>query len=185
MITKMLLELFREVDADRSGTVSKMEFDAMLRSPVLVQKITKNTHLKVQDLQDLFDWLDHDGGGTITIDEFMTGFKWVNEPLRAKSLVKLQERLATDLKELEDTLNGNVQLRTGEVQKLVTAPLRKVHAIAEQMQSLDVQFRDIRSSLRDLIDNAPTDDLVQDTEVRLDAKLDRVFKKLSDLGVQE
>ena len=104
---------------------------------------------------DLFDWIDHDKGGqtshrrdfvillignltrgklggTITIDEFMTGFKWINEPLRAKSLVKLQdgwtemvrvnmqsntqhmqrrtpdfaeERLAGDLKLLESTVH--------------------------------------------------------------------------------
>merc|ERR1719229_483561 len=102
-----------------------MEFEAMLRSPTITTKITKNTHLKVQDLQDLFDWLDHDGGGTITIDEFMTGFKWVNEPLRAKSLVKLQERLLSDIYNIERTVSSNLERRLSEVQKLVTAPLRK------------------------------------------------------------
>merc|ERR1719356_2117761 len=112
MITNMLHEVFREADADRSGTVSKGEFDAMLRSQTITRKIVQNTHLKVQDLQDLFEWLDHDGSGLITIDEFMTGFKWVNEPLRAKSLVKLQERLNSDLKSLETTVTDTLESRT-------------------------------------------------------------------------
>lgn len=185
MISTMLLELFREVDADRSGTVSKQEFDAMLRSQELMHKITKNTHLKAQDLSDLFDWLDHDGSGMVTIDEFMTGFKWVNEPMRAKSLVKLQARLATDLKEAEDTINLNVHRRVIEVQKLVMAPLRKVHAIAEQMQSLDVQFTNMRTSLRERIDLAPAAELISDSEGRLQAKMDRVFRRLAELGLQE
>ena len=35
MITKTLYELFREADADKSGTISKGEFDAMLRTALL------------------------------------------------------------------------------------------------------------------------------------------------------
>merc|ERR1712060_986423 len=104
MVTKTLMDLFRDADTDHSGTVSRDEFNALLRSPDLRRKLTKNTNMKVGDLEELFEWLDHDGVGTITIDQFMRGFKWINEPLRAKSLVKLQERLAVELKTLETNI---------------------------------------------------------------------------------
>jgi len=143
----------------------------MLRNQDLIRKITRNTHLKAQDLQDLFEWLDYDGGGTITIDEFMTGFKWVNEPLRAKSLVKLQERMTQDLKTLENGVKDTVERRVAQVQQLVTAPLRKVHAITEQMQTLDVHFTDIRAGLRMQAESLPTPQELRDVEARLRSAL--------------
>merc|ERR1711939_1092801 len=99
--------------------------------PDLQKKISRGTNVRVQDLQDLFEWLDHDKGGTITIDEFLMGFKWVNEPLRAKTLVKLQERVAGDLKKLEDKVQQRVQEKFIALEKIICQPLRKVHAIAE------------------------------------------------------
>jgi len=181
MITNMLLEVFREADADLSGTVSRLEFEAMLRSPSITSKITKNTHLKVQDLQDLFDWLDHDGGGTITIDEFMAGFKWVNEPLRAKSLVKLQERLLSDLYTLEKETSKNVGERVSQVHKLVSAPLRKVHAITEQMQSLDVQFSRLRSTLEGQLSTTPTEKQIDGIEGKLLRKINLAIRQLEEM----
>merc|ERR1712203_1029048 len=135
--------------------------------------LTKNTNMKVGDLEELFDWLDHDGVGTITIEQFMRGFKWVNEPLRAKSLVKMQERLMGELKRLEINVTSAVERRVDEVQKLVAAPLRKVHAITEQMQSLDVHFGDVRSGLlRGSGTGSATAQELADVEDRLLTKLE-------------
>lgn len=181
MITKVLMELFREADVDNNGIVSRQEFEGMLKSPELVKKITKNTRMKVQDLIDLFDWLDHDKGGTITIDEFMTGFKWVNEPLRAKSLVKLQERLAGDLKLLESTVSSTIKKRVDEVQRTVAMPLRKVHAIAEQMQSLDVQLGRVRPILRERLAEVPSEIELKEMEERLSQRLKATLDQLSTI----
>merc|ERR1719429_734893 len=149
MVTNLLIEVFQGADTDKSGTLSKQEFMTMLKVPDLTRKIERNTHLKITDLEELFDWLDHDGSGTITIDEFMQGFKWVNEPMRAKSLVKLQERLASDLKSLETNVTEVFESRALEVQKLVAAPLQKIHAITEQMQTMDVKFGNLRSGIKE------------------------------------
>lgn len=178
MITQTLIDLFREADTDHSGHVSRQEFDAMLRSQELMRKITKNTNMKAQDLQDLFDWLDHDGGGTITIDEFMMGFKWINEPLRAKSLVKLQERLTSDIRRLQMNVTKVIEQRVGEIQKLVTGPLRKVHAITEQMQNVDLHFGEIRSGVREHVLAMPTQEELRDMEARLMSKLAGVHRQL-------
>merc|ERR1712032_520422 len=104
--------------------------------------------------------------------------KWVNEPLRAKSLVKLQERLATELKSLETNITSAVERRVAEVQNLVAAPLRKVHAITEQMQNLDVHFGDIRNGLlREMVSTATPQEL-HEVEERLNSKLDLVVSRL-------
>uniref|UniRef100_A0A6V0FSN5 EF-hand domain-containing protein n=1 Tax=Zooxanthella nutricula TaxID=1333877 RepID=A0A6V0FSN5_9DINO len=183
LITNMLIELFDEADVDKDGTVSKAEFEAMLGSPTIMKKMKKNSNLKMQDLQDLFHWLDHDGGGSITIDEFMTGFKWVNEPLRTKSLVKLQERIAQDLFNLHHSLREGLQSRAEYLTKLVQVPLRKVHAIAEQMQTLAVNFHGVRAAMRDQIANAPAPQEISDATFRLESKLDDALQMLQALSL--
>lgn len=181
MVTNLLIELFQRADADHSGTISKEEFYDMLRSPDLVRKIERNTNLKIQDLDELFDWLDHDGSGTITIHEFMKGFKWVNEPLRAKSLVKVQERLALEFKTLENRLTEVFETRTDEVLQLIAAPLRKVHAITEQMQTMDVHFGGLRTRIKETGQAMPLPQDLRDTECRLSHKMSIVVRKLEEL----
>lgn len=184
LITNLLIELFHSADADRSGTVSREEFDAMLKNPNLAKKMKKNSHLKLQDLQDLFEWLDHDGSGTITIDEFMMGFKWVNEPLRTKSLVKLQERLASDLHDMHSAVNEVMNSRTNELKSAVQAPLRKMHAITEQMQGLDVSFYGIKTMMREQMLAMPSPDELQSTTDRLESKIDQAIRQLGVLGLE-
>ncbi|CAE8662525.1 unnamed protein product, partial [Polarella glacialis] len=184
VITNLLIDLFREADADNSNTVSRAEFDGMLRSPDLVKKITSNTRMQVQDLKDLFDWLDHDGSGTITIDEFMAGFKWMNEPLRAKSLVKLQERLLGDMKSLETSVAQAVEKRVQEMGHKVAAPLKKVHAIAEQMQRMDVSLSGIRQSFKERAADLPTQQQLRDMESRLTGRLAQTISALQSIEVR-
>ena len=86
-----LIDLFDWLDHDKGGTGKHSE----------IQQVSQNTPIKSYQLLRLLTCIHESfsmqfianvsAGGTITIDEFMTGFKWVNEPLRAKSLVKLQE----------------------------------------------------------------------------------------------
>jgi len=183
-ITEHLLELFRNADIDGNGVVSREEFDAMLAKPDLVKKIQKNAHMRMSDMRELYDWIDHDGSGVITIDEFMAGFKWVNEPLRAKSLVKLQERLSADLRTLESTVVDKLCARASEVTQLVAQPLRKVYAITEQLQNLDVHLGDLRIAVREQAAALPTPQEMLDTEARLSKKLTLITDKLADLELR-
>eukprot|EP00746_Dinoflagellata_sp_MGD_P145120 gnl/MRDRNA2_/MRDRNA2_77771_c0_seq1.p1 gnl/MRDRNA2_/MRDRNA2_77771_c0~~gnl/MRDRNA2_/MRDRNA2_77771_c0_seq1.p1 ORF type:complete len:620 (+),score=129.78 gnl/MRDRNA2_/MRDRNA2_77771_c0_seq1:111-1970(+) len=185
MITDLLRDLFRKADADDSGHVSKDEFDAMLRSPEFVKKVTKQSHIRVQDLLDLFEWIDRDSSGTITIDEFMTGIKWLNEPLGAKSLIKLQESLAGDLRELEKEMDVAVDRVFVEIGKVVSQPLRKVHAITVQMQNLDLGFRDLRSGIEDRSLNNSSEEALQAMDARLSGKINELLWALDDLEGKE
>lgn len=181
MMAKTLVELFHDADVDRSGFISSSEFDLLVNSPELVRKIERNSHLKIQDLQDLFEWLDRDKSGCISHEEFMRGFTWINEPLRAKSLVKLQERLGQDMRGLQTNVMNALEERLGEVEDLVAAPLRKVHAITEQMQTLDLQLTNLSQSCACSNINLPeTRDLVA-VEQRLSIKMALIVQKLQEV----
>lgn len=185
MIQDLLRDLFHQADEDGSGQVSREEFDTMLRSPEFVKKVTKQSHIRVQDLLDLFEWIDRDASGTITIDEFMQGIKWLNEPLGAKSLVKLQESLAGDLRTLEKDIMSDLDHIFVELGKVVAQPLRKVHAITEQMQNLDLGFRDLRSGIEDRSIDRSSEEALAAMDARLTAKLNELLHTLDDLEGKE
>jgi Ca2+-binding EF-hand superfamily protein len=174
-ITDLLYDLFKKVDEDQSGSISRAEFNSMLKDPQLMKFLITKSNLKLQDLHDLFDWLDHDGGGTITIDEFMLGFKWVNDPLTAKSIVKLQERLTSDLNVVRDTTMELTDQRFQQVMDVVSHPIRKVHAISEQMDNLDEMCGTLKVVLKADIENLPTLRDLNSIELGLHSQLDNTF----------
>jgi len=181
MITNTLMELFKAADTDQSGTVSREEFEAMLKDLTMMKRLFKHTNIQIRELENLFDWLDHDEGGTITIDEFMQGFKWVNEPLRAKSLVKFQERLTCDFKTLEGTVTRQIGRRFDDLGQVISQPLGKVHAIADQMQNLDIHFGELRQGLKEQCIEIPTSQDIEDVEVRLASKLNRILQRVEEV----
>lgn len=181
MITTTLLEMFTEADTNGDGSLASAEFDAMLRVPALAKKLSQNTSMKVQDLRQLYDWLDPDASGMITIHEFMEGFRWLMAPMNAKRLVKLKERFAGDLRKLETSVAAAIESRVREVQKLIDTPLRKVHAITEQMQSVDHQYSEIRTTMRDHLLAMPTQEEIDSVGSRLMAKLAGVHAQLDAL----
>merc|ERR1712129_146199 len=101
------------------------------------------------------------------------------------SLVKLQERLASDLKSLESNVSEVLDRRTAEVMKLVAAPLRKVHAITEQMQTLDVHFGGLRGGIKDHGLVMPTAQDIRDAECRLVHKMTMILGKLDRIESAE
>merc|ERR1719276_53606 len=55
MITNTLMELFKAADTDQSGTVSREEFEAMLRDLTMMKRLFKNTNIQIRELENLFD----------------------------------------------------------------------------------------------------------------------------------
>jgi hypothetical protein len=175
-ITDVLQDLFAQADADNSRTITKYEFNAMLKDPTLMKLLSKNSNLNVADLHELFEWLDHDEGGTLTIDEFMGGFRWVNDPLSAKSIVTLQERLLCDVKSLEQQIVDTTEARYEYVMDLVNHPMRKVHAISDQMEKLNDVCRELRVGITRGCESLPTLRELSAAELRLHQKMDNAFE---------
>merc|ERR1712232_641822 len=179
-ILNFLGDLFRRADSDNSGQISRDEFDMMLRSPELVKKLMKYSKMEPKDLEELFEWIDHDGSGTINLTEFMDGFKWINEPLRAKSLVKVYQRFGDDARAVRRHVVDIIERKFNEVNSLLGEPLRKVHAICEQMQTLDCTFGEFAHEVQKPMD-VPTQQELRSAEQRLAAKLKRVSMRLEEI----
>jgi len=179
-ILHFLSDLFRSADADNSGQISKDEFDMMLRAPELVKKLMKYSKMEPKDLEELFEWIDHDGSGTINLEEFMEGFKWINEPLRAKSLVTVHHRLGGDAMNLRTSVIAAFERKVEEMNSLIAEPMRKVHAICEQMQTLDITFAEFSYEIRQPME-VPTQQEVRAVEQRLSDKLGKVIDRLAQV----
>jgi len=180
-ITKILIEAFQAADKDDSGQLSRKEFDSLLKTPALVRKIEQNTHLNMQDMADLFDWMDHDGSQQVTIDEFMYGFRWVNEPLRSQTAIKLQRRLVEDVHHLQRSVSTCLEQRINEIHKHVVSPLKKMNAITEQLQTLEGLFSHLSRHLRNDASVMPTLAEVHDVDARLNRKMDMIIQRLKAL----
>merc|ERR1719207_438310 len=98
----------------------------MLRSPELAKKLARYSKMELKDLYELFEWIDHDKSGTIDVQEFLEGFRWINEPLRSKCLVKVAQRVEHELHLLKNKLTKLIKTRLKEVTEILAEPLEKV-----------------------------------------------------------
>merc|ERR1711865_1083694 len=96
-----------------------------------------HANVNAQDLQDLFNWLDSDKDGSISIKEFVEGFRWLNDVVSPKSFVKLQEYLSSDLRLVEAQMVKSIEERFDRLISAVKQPLRKINAVTTQVQRLD------------------------------------------------
>jgi len=179
-VVLLLKDLFQKADIDNSGCISRDEFTFMLASPALVKKLGKFSKIDVNDLEELFSWIDHDGSGSINQEEFLEGFKWISEPLRAKSLVRLFQRLVDDVRLIKRNVIKRIEDKAEEVNNLMGEPLRKVHAICELMQSLDTNFGQVLQAVQEPR-AVPTEQELADVEFRLTKKLQKVCKRLAEV----
>merc|ERR1712014_504658 len=127
----------------------------MGKEPTLLKLLLQRSNFKAQDLHDLFDWLDHDGGGTITIDEFMRGFRWIHAPLSSTSLARLRVRLTSGLLQLGDDVIETIQQKFEQVRD-VARPIANVHAVSEHMVSVDDSCGGMQQGLKKSVEGLAT-----------------------------
>merc|ERR1719487_1946985 len=109
----------------------------------------------------------------------MNGFKWVNEPLSAKTIVKLQERLIADVNVMRDDTITLMNGRFAQVMEICSHPIRKVHAISEQMDNLDDMCSNLKMGLKEDRENMPTMRELSIVEMNLHSKLDCTFDRIN------
>merc|ERR1719201_741841 len=129
---EMLLEIFDFSDNDRSGELDKEEFEALVTNKEIIETIQANTNIKVGDLEDLWHWLDDDSSESISWEEFMRGFQWLNEPFKPKTLLRLQEKITKEIKNLKRRFHDLIQHTFDSIVVHVNPPMRKMHAVTEQ-----------------------------------------------------
>mmetsp|Transcript_90199 Transcript_90199/g.291594 ORF Transcript_90199/g.291594 Transcript_90199/m.291594 type:complete len:584 (+) Transcript_90199:239-1990(+) len=191
MATQALLELFEKADADGSGSISKEEFNNMLMWTDVTKSLMDSSAVNAQDLHELFDWLDHDKDGVVTVTEFQSGFAWLTDDITPKSFLKLQEEVSSDLLLIENKLVDFINTRFDTLTSSVVQPLRKIHALTEQIQRLDVQVctRSRLSEHEDTLDGVSKELMRRGPQTRasllsLEDRVGRRLDKLLDLVEQ-
>lgn len=186
----LLQELFRRADTDGSGSISREEFNAMLLCSDVMKPLMQQSQLGAQDLGELFNWLDHDKDGVITISEFMHGFHLLVTEISPKGLLKLEEELRCKIQHLRNHLLRKVHVSFDNFMASVSIPLRKITAVSEQIQRLDKVLDAVKKSTDELqgkIENSSLDA----TERRLAHRLDELgravdlLEKLQQRGFVE
>merc|ERR1712048_814025 len=105
--------------------------------------MAKHGNMSMGEMQELFDWIDRDKSGAIEINEFLTGFRWVTEPLSLLTLMKMHETFVREATHLQHSVTQVVESRCEEYQQIVKEPLMRVSGIARQLQRLDAEFGEL------------------------------------------
>lgn len=142
LAVEVLLELFRSADEDDGGEICREEFDSLMTDPAIVRKLERYTTVSPADLAELFDWIDADHDGNISQEEFVTGFKLLNEDLSVKTIIRSENHLKHELGEMERRLRRRIEDKLEEFIRPLIKPVRKIGVITEQLQILDTNFQE-------------------------------------------
>merc|ERR1712129_50305 len=112
-----LINFFDSLDADQSGTVSFQELQMLLDDPhflVYLESINRSG----ADVVELFQLLDADGSGSITIDEFCDGFLKLKGEAKSFDVHRLSQQTIEQLSLLQK-VSRRTQTQVQDVQELL------------------------------------------------------------------
>lgn len=102
-----LLTLFREIDKDGSGTLTRAEFDTMLADKELREELLDTASLTLEDMQDLFSFLSHHtpDGEKIEYTDFIEKLQNEGKVASQRSVYRLLKQMSICEQELEAKLD--------------------------------------------------------------------------------
>jgi len=184
LATRTLHELFERADSDGSMAVDIEEFQAMLRLPETSVTLRHNTAVTVDDLADLFCWLDKNKDGYLSIQEFLDGFVWLNEDFTQKSVLKMNGQLTKELLDLERRLLRQIEDSFEKFFQAVQDPVRKILVVTQQIQRVDFMLHGHAEMLTKACSGRLKRRNLEQTEARLMHKiagLEHAVRKLDEM----
>lgn len=129
------------------GKVMLHDFHMMLQSEEFEATLS-TSNVSHEDLVELWAWLDFDNSGSVTYEEFMIGFQTMNEQLDPKAVLGLQMKLMKETHIVCLTLESLVHTRLGHLVERAAKPLRKINAIVDQVQIINVTQETLQQDLQ-------------------------------------
>jgi len=103
---EFLKECFKDADIDGNNSLDRNEFDSMIKEDFVHSRMKElGVHLSHQELSNIWDMLDIDESGELTIDEFVTGLSTLQEGLSTKHMVALDYSLKRVTLKAERTMD--------------------------------------------------------------------------------
>merc|ERR1712072_591011 len=98
-------QLFKEIDVNGDGDMSKDEFEQALPE---IMKLMEEEEVQVStaDLCSVYETIDFDGSGTIDMEEFLNGMVYLSADLRAIHVVQVQYMVLKDHMKVLHRLNS-------------------------------------------------------------------------------
>lgn len=136
-----LRQAFDEADEDGNGLLDKEEFMALIHKEEVIERMKsgQSSSLTPEDLLNVWDSLDSNKTGELTIDDFVDGFAMLSEGPSAKHIATFDYALQKDSVKVLDrieTLTKNVQ----ELKQRNTTLIGDIRKQAHRRRKVAKQF---------------------------------------------
>lgn len=109
---QFLKDAFTEADEDKSGSLDRAEFEAMIKSPFILRQMRRlGVHLTMEDMHKAWEILNVDESGNLTIDDFVEGLTFMQQDLTTRHVMDIDyslKRVSTRLEDRVDRLNATL-----------------------------------------------------------------------------
>jgi len=128
---------FEEADEDKNGLLDKEEFETMLKEEIIHTRMKElGVSMSQDDLKKAWKTLDIEGGGELTIDEFVTGLSYLQEGLATRHVVNIDyslKRVAVRLGRQMESLQARID-RLRKHNDLIKDSQKRQAKMTEQVQ---------------------------------------------------
>jgi len=138
LVFNQLRAIFEDADVDNSGTLTFEEVDVAIKKPEIYNKL-RMIDFPVDDPQQVFDLLDYDESGELTIDEFIEGCLRMKGTAKSKDLLVAQVHLDS-MKRHYNQFESELELLQSKLLKLDAT----ARAITEHGERVFLDMRQYR-----------------------------------------
>jgi hypothetical protein len=132
-----LIEMFEDLDEDRSGCLSKEEFFECMDDLTFVRKL-KLLDIELEELPDIFEILD-DGDGQVDQTEFINGMLKLQGPAMSAEMLKATCHMRTQNVHFTD-LEDNFIMNAMEIFRNVDGHVDHLHQNMNDMMALTAEI---------------------------------------------
>jgi len=112
-----LSQLFREADEDESGGLSWTEFSALVNAPMMRAYFT-TLELNIEDAKEIFDYLDVQGDGEVTMQDFVRGCVCLRGEAKSVDVAVLRSQWQRTSRELSEDVQNIARLMEEQAEKI-------------------------------------------------------------------